>query len=72
VTAAVTGHRVLAAADARAIGVAGAVLVALALLVALWPLILAIPFALLSVWFGGALLLRAYRLDRAPAQPEET
>ena len=53
VSAAVTDHRVLAAADARAIAVAGAILV-----------------AVLSVWFGGALLLRAYRLDRRPPQQD--
>jgi cardiolipin synthase len=72
VTAAVTGRRVLATADARAIGVAGAMLVALALVMVLWPLVLAVPFALLSMWFGGALLLRAYRLDKVPAPPKVT
>ena len=66
VTAAVTDHRVLAAADARTIAVAGAILVALALVAVLWPLVFAIPFAVISLWFGGALLLRAGRLDRLP------
>lgn len=66
VTAAVTDHRVLAAADARAIAVGGAVLVALALVTTLWPRVLAVPFALLSLWFGGAMLLRAHRLDKGP------
>ncbi len=68
VSAAVTDHRVLAASDARALGVAGAVLIALALLVTLWPRILAVPFAVLAVWFGAALVLRAHRLERAPAK----
>jgi cardiolipin synthase len=62
VTAAVTAHRVLAAADARAVGAAGAILVAVAAVAVLWPRIFAIPFALLSVWFGGALLLQGHRL----------
>ena len=64
VTAAVTDHRVLAPADARAVAIAGAILIAVAVAVVLWPRVLAIPFAVLTVWFGGALLLRAYRLHR--------
>jgi cardiolipin synthase A/B len=62
VTAAVTDRRVLAAADSRAIAVAGAALVALAIVGVLWPRVFAIPIALLSVWFGGAMLLQSYRL----------
>lgn len=62
VTAAVTDHRVLAAADSRAVAAAGAILVVFAVVTALWPLVLAIPAALLCVWFGGALLLQSYRL----------
>jgi cardiolipin synthase len=62
VTAAVTEHRVLAPADARAVSIAGAVLVALAVSAVLWPRIFSIPFAVLTVWFGGAFLLQAYRL----------
>ncbi len=67
VTAAVTDHRVLAAADARVIAGAGGVLVAIAAAAVLWPRVFAFPFALLTVWFGGAMLLRAYRLrEHAP------
>lgn len=64
VTAAVTDHRVLAAADARIIAAAGGVLVAIAIAAVLWPRVFAFPFALLTVWFGGAMLLRAYRLRK--------
>ena len=62
VTAAVTDHRVLATSDARAVAVAGAILVALAAIAVYWPRAFAIPFAVLTVWFGAALLLRAFRL----------
>lgn len=62
VTAAVTDRRVLAAADSRAVAMGGAILVALAVVATLWPRVLAIPFALLCIWFGGAMLLQSYRL----------
>jgi cardiolipin synthase len=62
VTAAVTDRRVLATADSRAIAIAGAVLVVLAIVAVLWPRVFAIPIAILSVWFGGAMLLQSYRL----------
>ncbi|MDQ6738281.1 MAG: phospholipase D-like domain-containing protein [Gemmatimonadota bacterium] len=64
VTAAVTDHRVLGSSDARAIGVGGAILIALALVATLWPRVLAVPFALLSVWFGISLVIQAHRLER--------
>jgi cardiolipin synthase len=67
VTAAVAGHRVLAPADARTVGLTGAVLVALAA-IAIWrPPVLAWPFAVLLAWLGGVLLAQAWRLRmRAP------
>ncbi|HEX6533276.1 MAG TPA: phosphatidylserine/phosphatidylglycerophosphate/cardiolipin synthase family protein [Gemmatimonadaceae bacterium] len=68
VTAAVTDRRVLARADARVVVAAGAILIAAAVVALLWPRVFAIPFALFMTWFGGALLVRAYRLRR-PRQP---
>jgi cardiolipin synthase len=62
VTAAVTDRRVLASADSRAIAIAGAVLVALAIVAVVWPRVFAIPIAVFSLWFGGAMLLQGYRL----------
>ncbi len=62
VSAAVTQRRVLAAADSRPVAVAGATLVVLAIATVAWPRIIAIPFAILSVWFGGALLWQSLRL----------
>lgn len=64
VTAAVTDRRVLARADVQVLIAGGAILIALALVAILWPRVLAIPFALLAIWFGGALLVRAYHIDR--------
>ena len=72
VTAAVTNHRVLQPADARVIAAIGIVLLLIAGGVVLWPRVLAIPFAVLLLWFGGALLVRAFRLQgrsrRLPTQ----
>ena len=64
VSAAVTDRRVLAAADARTVAMAGAILVVIAAVAVLWPRVFAVPIALLSVWFGGAMLLESYRLRR--------
>jgi len=64
VTAAVTDRRVLAAADARTVAMAGAIFVAAAVISVLWPRIFTIPLALLSLWFGWALLLQSFRLHQ--------
>ena len=69
VTAAVTDHRVLQPADARIVGTIGLALLIIAALVMLWPRLLAVPGALLLVWTGGALLVRAVRLRRK-ARPD--
>jgi cardiolipin synthase len=69
VTAAVIDHRVLQPADARIVESIGLVLLIIAGLVLRWPRLLAIPAALLLVWIGGALLVRAMRLRRR-AQPD--
>ena len=63
-SAAVTEHRVLEPADARVVATIGLVLLVIATAIVRWPLVLAIPAALVFVWVGGALLLRAWRLLR--------
>lgn len=63
-TAAVTDRRVLSHVDARVVIAAGAILIAAAVVPILWPRVFAMPFAVLMAWFGGALLVRAYRLHR--------
>ena len=69
VSAAVTDHRVLQPADARIIGAIGLGLLLIAAAVVRWPLLLAVPAALLLVWIAVALLVRAHRQHRR-RQPE--
>jgi cardiolipin synthase A/B len=64
-SAAVGGHRVVAPAEARIVGLIGAVLLALAVVAILWPQVLAWPLAALLAWIGGALVARAWPLHRA-------
>ncbi len=62
VEAAITSRRLLGPADAKIMFSAGIILLALAVLAVLWPRVLAVPFALLSIWFALVLLLRAFRI----------
>jgi hypothetical protein len=71
-----TNHRVLGAAEARMLFMAGLALLAIAGVGIVWPLVLTAPFAVLGAWMGSTLLLRALRLLRhrdaaaVPALPE--
>jgi cardiolipin synthase len=71
ITAAVTDRRVLAPADGRIVAAGGAILIAVAVVAMLWPRVFAIPLAVLLVWFGAAMVVRAYHLYRR-AQPVVT
>ena len=62
ISAAVTNRRVLAPPDAGVIAIAALVLFVLAGIAVYWPRLLTVPLALLFLWFGCALLLRAARL----------
>ncbi|HEY9161646.1 MAG TPA: phospholipase D-like domain-containing protein [Desulfomonilia bacterium] len=62
VEAAITSRRILDPADAKIMFSAGIILLALAALAILWPRVLAVPFALLSIWFALVLFLRAFRI----------
>ncbi|MDY0884774.1 phosphatidylserine/phosphatidylglycerophosphate/cardiolipin synthase family protein [Dongia soli] len=68
--ASLSQHRALTSTEARVIAVGGLVLVGLALLAVLAPKLIAYPLAVIAVWIGIALLLRAWRLHFAsrPAQ----
>ncbi|HEY0711099.1 MAG TPA: phospholipase D-like domain-containing protein [Polyangia bacterium] len=76
VSAAMTNHRVLGAAEARMLFIAGLTLLGIAAVGVVWPFVLTVPFAVLGAWMGSTLLLRALRLLRhrepagAPAVPE--
>ncbi|HEU4698424.1 MAG TPA: phospholipase D-like domain-containing protein [Gemmatimonadales bacterium] len=63
-TAAVANRRVLQPAEARVVAACGAALLVLAGLALRWPRLLAWPLAVLLLWFGGALVARAWRLHR--------
>ncbi len=62
VGAAITNHRVLEPIEARLMTIAGVALLLLAVLFAFFPRALAYPLLVVLVWFGGALLLRSFRL----------
>jgi len=62
--AAVAGRRTLGAAEAALAGRGGVLLLGLAIVTLVWPLVTAIPAALLSAWLGLALLAKAWRLRR--------
>jgi cardiolipin synthase len=59
VSAALSEQRVLARTDSRLVGVAGALLLVIAVLGVVWPLAIMVPLAILLVWLGLALLIRA-------------
>lgn len=68
VTAAITNHRVLGAAEAVVMAAAGAGLLVVALACLLVPLLVTIPLALVAAYVAAALLVRALRL-RHGARP---
>jgi len=67
VSAAVTQHRVLASSDSRAVALGGAILAIASAVALLWPHVIALPFAIICLWFGGAMLWQSLRLRRNTA-----
>jgi len=72
VGAVLTNRRTLGPAEARLLGYVGLILLGIALVGVLWPLLLAVPLALVAALFAVSTLSRAYRLryPRADAAPE--
>jgi cardiolipin synthase A/B len=64
VGAALTSRRTLGPAEANLLGVVAVILIAVAALGVLWPPALAYPIALIAVWIGIVMLIRARRLWR--------
>jgi cardiolipin synthase len=64
VGAALTEERVLAPTEARLVAIVGLVLLALAVAAVLWPLVAAIPAAVLLAWIAVALFAKARALHR--------
>ncbi|MFC4173986.1 phosphatidylserine/phosphatidylglycerophosphate/cardiolipin synthase family protein [Microvirga sp. GCM10011540] len=54
----------LTATEASSIAIIGFALLALAILITLFPVIVVSPLVIALVWFGAALLIRAFRLKR--------
>jgi cardiolipin synthase len=64
VTAALSQQRVLARTDARLVASAGLILLAIAVVGVFWPLAVIVPLAIVLVWIGLVLLIRAFTLRR--------
>lgn len=86
VGAALTDQRVLAPTESRLVAIVGAVVLGLAVAAVIWPLIAAIPLAILLAWIALALFVKALalrrqrrvsglpstRVERKPAEPDAT
>jgi cardiolipin synthase len=60
---AIAGSRSLAGTEARSVATIGFLLLALAVIVTVFPVLVTSPLVIMLVWFGIALLARAYRLS---------
>ena len=58
------GSRSLTATEASSVAIIGVALLALAALVTFFPVVIISPVVIALVWFGTALLIRAFRLKR--------
>ncbi|MFL6604893.1 MAG: phospholipase D-like domain-containing protein [Steroidobacteraceae bacterium] len=65
VGAVLTEQRVLAPTEGRLVAIVGALLLVIAVVAVLWPLVLAIPLALVFLWMSIALLIKAHSLRMA-------
>jgi cardiolipin synthase len=62
--AAITDRRVMGASEAKVLAFGGALLIGLAVLAWFKPRALSAPFAVIGVWIGISLLIRAYHLRK--------
>ena len=69
--AALANRRVLGAAEAKTMAMAGGALALLTVLALVWPRVVAWPLALLAAWSALALLLRAHRLQRSGRRSDQ-
>jgi cardiolipin synthase len=72
VRAALTEQRVLEPAEAQVLVLGGTLLLLVAMLALAWPMLVAVPLAVILLWIAAALLARAYglrRIRRARGQP---
>ena len=71
VTAAITHRRVLGPAEAGTMAGGAVLLLALSLVAVVWPLVIALPLALLGAWIAVSLLARAHGLRAAAGRAAE-
>ena len=71
VGAAIANRRILGPAEAGIMAWVGAALLALAAMSLLWPVLVVVPLAVIFVWTGVSLLIRARELRASPATPRE-
>jgi len=71
VGAAITNHRALGPAEAKVMAFGGGILLAVAAVAVAAPHLLTVPLALLAVWIGVTLLVRAWRLRLSRAAPPD-
>ena len=64
VGAALTDQRVLASTEAKIVAIAGGILLLFATALILWPYLIAVPIAVLCIWFAIALIAKARVLRR--------
>ncbi len=69
VGAAITNHRALGPAEAKVMAFGGGILLAIAAVAVAAPRLLTVPLALIAVWIGVTLLVRAWRLRLSRAAP---
>ena len=62
--AAITSKRLLGPAEAKMMGTTGALLLAIAVIAGIWPMVVAIPLALVTGWIAVTFLVKAWRLRR--------
>jgi cardiolipin synthase len=72
VGAALTEQRVLASTEGKIVAIAGLLLILLAVGVVIWPRLVAVPVAILCLWFAFALMSKARVLRRERRRPENS
>ena len=69
VGAAITNHRALGPAESKVLAAGGGLLLAVAAIAVAAPRLLTVPLALLAIWIGTTLLVRAWRLRLNQGEP---
>jgi cardiolipin synthase len=68
--AAISNHRTLGPAEAKVLGLTGALLLSLVVVAVLWPWVVIGPAVVIGGWIGVAAIVRAFKMGRAAAAPD--